>query len=219
MGDLVQSQENQPQTHRSTRQISRELGIPQTSVIRIIHDDLSLKYLKRRRAHELTAANQTARFQRAGQLLQRFSDSDVDYIIFTDEKLFTVSSPSNTQNDRLYVARPTRKDVSATRLLRTRANFSQSLMVSVGVSKLGCTEMSFVEPGAKINGQYYLDVLLSKLLPAMRRISGNMFVFQQDSAPAHRARETIDLLRRSMTPEFIAADMWPPNSPDLNPVD
>jgi len=45
-----------------------------------------------------------------------------------------------------------------------------------------------------------------------------MFIFQQDSAPAHRARETIDLLRRS-TPDFIAPDMWPPNSPDLNPVD
>jgi len=31
VGDLVQSQENQPQTHRSTRQISRELGMPQTN--------------------------------------------------------------------------------------------------------------------------------------------------------------------------------------------
>jgi len=31
VGDLVQSQENQPQTHRSTWQISRELGIPQTN--------------------------------------------------------------------------------------------------------------------------------------------------------------------------------------------
>ena len=31
VGDLVQSQENQPQTHRSTRQISRELGIPQAN--------------------------------------------------------------------------------------------------------------------------------------------------------------------------------------------
>jgi len=29
--DLVQSQKNQPQTHRSTRQISRELGVPQTN--------------------------------------------------------------------------------------------------------------------------------------------------------------------------------------------
>jgi len=45
-----------------------------------------------------------------------------------------------------------------------------------------------------------------------------MFLFQQDSAPAHRARDTIELQRHN-TPDFIAPDMWPPNSPDLNPVD
>jgi len=31
VGDLVQSQVNQPQAHHSTGQISRELGIPQTN--------------------------------------------------------------------------------------------------------------------------------------------------------------------------------------------
>jgi len=46
---------------------------------------------------------------------------------------------------------------------------------------------------------YYRDVLLTqKLLPVIRQISGNEFVFQQDSAPARRARETIELLRREM---------------------
>jgi len=55
------------------------------------------------------------------------------------------------------------------------------------------------------------------LLPAMRHISGETFIFQQDSAPAHRARETIELLSR-MTPDFIGPEMWPLNSPDLNPV-
>ena len=64
------------------------------------------------------------------------------------------------------------------------------------VSKLGCTELFFVEPGVKINGAYYCDMLLmQKLLPVIRQISGNEFVFQQDSAPAHRSRETM-LLRR-----------------------
>jgi len=43
-------------------------------------------------------------------------------------------------------------------------------------------------------------------------------MFQEDSAPAHRARETIKLLQREM-PAFISRDLWPPNSPDLNPVD
>ena len=92
-------------------------------------------------------------------------------------------------------------------------------MVSVGISKLGCTELIFVDPGAKINGQYYRDVMLTQhLLPTMSHISGNMFIFQQDSAPAHRARETIELLSRD-TPDFVGPEMWPPNSPDLNPVD
>ena len=44
------------------------------------------------------------------------------------------------------------------------------------------------------------------------------FVFQQDSAPAHRACDTIQLLQQE-TPDFIGPDLWPPNSPDLNPVD
>jgi len=44
----------------------------------------------------------------------------------------------------------------------------------------------------KVNGQYYHDVLLSQqMLPAIKRAAGDTFVFQQDSAPAHRARDTI----------------------------
>ena len=38
------------------------------------------------------------------------------------------------------------------------------------------------------------------------------------SAPAHRARATIEYLRQA-TPEFISPDIWPPNSTDLNPND
>jgi len=41
---------------------------------------------------------------------------------------------------------------------------------------------------------------------------------QQDGAPAHQARETVDLLKCE-TPDFISLSLWPPNSPDLNPVD
>jgi len=51
----------------------------------------------------------------------------------------------------------------------------------------------------------------------MHHISGGTFIFQQDSAPVHQARETIELLSR-MTPDFIGPEMGPPNSPDLNPV-
>jgi len=35
---------------------------------------------------------------------------------------------------------------------------------------------------------------------------------------SHRAGETVQLLKQ-MTPDFIPPTLWPPNSPDLNPVD
>ena len=68
----------------------------------------------------------------------------------------------NLQNDRVYVPCGTNKsDIAADRLLRTRPTFSKCAMVSVAVSKLGCTELIFVEPGVKVDGAYYRDVLLS----------------------------------------------------------
>ena len=42
-------------------------------------------------------------------------------------------------------------------------------------------------------------------------------LWQQAGAPAHRARETVELLKEA-TPDFIPPSLWPPNSPDLNPV-
>jgi len=57
--DLEQSQEDQPQTHRSTPQVSRETGLTPFSVVGVIHCDLGLKFPKcpkSCRAQELTAA-------------------------------------------------------------------------------------------------------------------------------------------------------------------
>ena len=56
-------------------------------------------------------------------------------------------------------------------------------------------------PGVKIDNAYYRDVLLShQMLPAIRHLAGNVFVFQQDSAPVHRVRATVEYLRQA-TPE------------------
>ena len=75
----------------------------------------------------------------------------------------------NPQSGRLYVpAGIKKKQVAAERPLRTRTTFSRLVMASVGVAKLGFTDLIFVEPGVKVNGSYYRDVLLSqKLLPIL----------------------------------------------------
>jgi len=52
-------------------------------------------------------------------------------------------------------------------------------------------EYEIVQPGVKVNGDYYREVLLKeKLLPCIKEILGDNFLyskFQQDSAPVHRA--------------------------------
>jgi len=62
----------------------------------------------------------------------------------------------------------------------------------------------------------YRDVWLSQhLLPAIRSVAGDFFTY---NAPAHRGGDSVEFLSRS-TPDFISPLLWPPISPDLNPVD
>jgi len=130
----------------------------------------------------------------------------------------------NIINDKRYIlcskCPPPAAAHAADRLLRTRPTYSKSVMVSVGVSALGRTNLHFLNPGVKVNGQYYRDILLMRdLLPDIKQYS-DYFTFQQDGAPEHRARETVELLKVE-TPDFILPNLWPPNtnSPDLNQVE
>jgi len=56
------------------------------------------------------------------------------------------------------------------------------------------------------------------MLPAIKHVAGHAFVFQEDNAPFHRAKDTIKQPQQE-TPDFIGPDLWPSNSPDLNLVD
>jgi len=47
-----------------------------------------------------------------------------------------------------------------------------SIMVSVAVAQVGMTELIFANPGVKVKGQYYCNVLLSQqILPAIKRVA------------------------------------------------
>src|SRR6218665_3241525 len=59
-------------------------------------------------------------------------------------------------------------------------------MVSVAVLKLGCTELLFVEPGVKVNGEYYSN----GRLPAIWGMSSDFFILQQNRAPQHIEQRT-----------------------------
>ena len=59
-----------------------------------------------------------------------------------------------------------RRHIDPSRLL------CMSVMVSVAVSQVGMTELIFVNPGVKVKGHYYCNVLLSQqMLPAIKRVA------------------------------------------------
>ena len=94
-------------------------------------------------------------------------------------------------------------------------------MVSVAVSKVGKSSIFFVEPGTKVNGgAYYRKKLLASMIPEMDRLTGYQpYVFMQDGARSLTANETVRFLNQQRYLTLLQPNMWPPDSPDLNPVD
>jgi len=66
----------------------------------------------------------------------------------------------------------------------------------------------------------YIVYLLTIVLPVKQRTVTRLADVRVSAGQrtTHRVHETIELLKRK-TPDFISPDLWPPNSPDLNPVD
>jgi len=125
----------------------------------------------------------------------------------------------NIQNDMLYDIAEKKLAIQTTWLVIGRKHFNENVMVSVAVLKSGKTDVHFVDKGTKVDGAYYRDTLLKEcLLPDIRCNTAEPYVFQQDGAPSHRVKLTIEFLQRN-EPDFIEPALWPANSSDLNPVD
>ena len=214
---LIQSQEDQPGTSKSTRAIAREVGICQGSVLNIVKKDLGLRCFKRTPAQVLSTDTKHKRLERCRQLLKRLPVPQSKSLFYTDEKVFHIDPPVSAQNKRVWAA-GRKSNIPPNRLLVQRAKFSQRVMVSAGVCFGGKGKLCFVPEGAKINSKYYCEELLPLLMDDCNTLLQQDFVFQQDGAPAHTARQTQDWLYENC-PDFITKDQWPPNSPDLNPLD
>ena len=92
-------------------------------------------------------------------------------------------------------------------------------MVWAGITATAKTPLFFIENGTKINQVLYRNLLNDHVLPWAQSTYGNEnWVFQQDSAPAHTAKLTIGWIKENF-PFFISPNEWPPNSPDLIPMD
>jgi len=116
-------------------------------------------------------------------------------------KLFSVEPPFNSQNDRVYAPVDNKKRcIDPSRQLRT------SVMVSVAAAQVDMTELIFVNPGVKVNGYYYCDVLLSQqMLPAIKRVAGHCLFTKQYVAHGEIGRFLCSAISQG---KVVALDSW-----------
>ena len=95
-----------------------------------------------------------------------------------------------------------------------------SVMVWGGVTDCGKkTPLIVIPQGVKVDSDVYIDLLKRRVVPWIKKQKWDIgYVFQQDGAPAHTSNKTQDWLRDNEI-AFWDKKMWPPSSPDANPMD
>ena len=99
------------------------------------------------------------------------------------------------------------------RVMKTK--FPATVMVFGVVSSEGHIMLPHIfEVSLKVNTKVYLDVLKSVVIPWCNQVAGGRsWVWQQDSAPAHKSKETQAWLQKECF-DFVPFSHWTPSSPD-----
>ena len=92
-----------------------------------------------------------------------------------------------------------------------------------GVMVWGCFGAHKTGPLLRIEGilkkEEYLRILQTEVVPSGTALLGPGFVFQQDNDPKHTAKICREYLAREEAQGNLRVMKWPPQSPDLNPIE
>jgi len=204
--------------HISTRQIEREIGIPQRTVARI---------LKARKFHAYhITLTQHLNFndyllrvnfcEWALQMIQQ-DENFFRYVLFSDEATFSSNGTLNRHNCHYW------SDENPHWFRSTNFQNRWSLMVWCGIVNGYLIGPYFFEEN--VNGQNFLQFLrddLPVLLEDVDLFTRERMWLQLDGAPAHYSNIVRNYLNNRYNGRWIGrmgAVAWPPRSPDLTSPD
>lgn len=204
---------------RSVRKMAKEMGVSNTTLQRIVKKDLHATSRAITTKQLVTEDSKEKREARAKLLLNDVKHSSGRVTIFSDEKLFCVDRVLNRRNSR-YISSEKVEDVPehVKHVYKTK-HPAKVMVLGVVASHGKKCPIIFIPQNDKVNSDVYINLLTKNVLPWLRKTyPDNNYVWQQDGAPCHTSRKTQKFLQDNMA-EFWGKDMWPPNSPDLNPLD
>ena len=203
---------------RSANKLAMEAHVSPSTMQRLLKNDLKVRPYKITKRQLLSEATKKKRLERAKMLLKKLLDDTQPTVLWTDEKLFTIQGIHNSQNDRIWTKN--KESVPVERRTSFRRQKPASVMVWAGVTSSGLkTPLIFVENGVKVNQHVYLDMLKDRVVPWVNALPGDEGVtLQQDGATAHTAK-LVQAWCKGHFKSFWSKELWPPSSPDLNPMD
>ena len=204
---------------QSQVKLAKRLQVSARTIRRVIHHDLEGILKKKYRVHALSDSQVLQRLDRGPRFLDYIKGKKWRFIITVDEA-WVYLSHTNGIRQVYYEFKGERTEESWTKFWKE--SHPKCVMFVGGVCNRGVTKIRFVEPGAKINSDYYIKEFLEPLFAEdiSRLYPGeeHKVVFHQDSTPAHASRKTQKWLENSGI-KFIPAKHWMGNSPDLAPMD
>lgn len=121
-------------------------------------------------------------------------------VVFSDEATFQLSSNSKKVRSKRQVVKQSPK-------------FIPKVMVWGSISARGKSVLKICD--SNVNSDTYINIIDECLAPTMDVLYPDGFLFQQDNAPAHKAKKTSKFFEDN----GIQVLDWPANSPDLNPIE
>lgn len=199
----------------STRKLAAQLKISRTSVQRMLKEDLHYFPYKKTTEPRLTELQKKKRVQFANWVLNNFSKEDTKKWLFSDEKMFDLNGIYNSQNDRVWA--PSRQVADERGGVHQKTKFPAKVMIWLGACSEGLTTPVILDNGTT-DAERYINEVLPVALKCGNEMLGKNWYYQQDGAKPHTHHLSQQWCANHF-PSFISKDRWPPNSPDLNPLD
>lgn len=206
--------ERDPRT--STRTVSREFGVSQSYVSRLVRkENLHPYHFIRVQALEPRDPPLRVQFCR---LIRQLDRSDfLKTILWTDESTFTRDGVFNIHNEHYYAAENPHLVHECSHQVRFKVNVWIGL---IGSRLIG----PYLDLPIALNGIQYLDFLTETLPLLFQDLPLDLrqrIVFQADGAPPHFNVEVRNHIRNTFNMWIGRGGTiaWPPRSPDLTPLD
>lgn len=210
------NKENPP----AIRLMAARCNISTGTVVNVIRDVIHAKCLKKRTVHQLNSAVIEKRRCRAWRMYLRLNNEKYKNYVTTDEAWFYLDASQGVR-DVYYVRSNDLPD--EIKIIQRNDLHPVAVMVWAGVCASGKTQLHFIEQGATITSEYYIEHILQPFIKhdVPRLFPGNKIkemVLHHDNAPGHKAKQTLAYMKENKI-RVITPEEWLPKSPDAAPMD